>query len=52
MNIPARQRRTLVGAGIALALVIPALLSPFSQDEAALAAITAILVVSVVVVAG
>jgi branched-chain amino acid transport system permease protein len=47
-----RARRTLVAAGIALALLIPATLSPFDQDQAALAAITAVLVVSVVVLSG
>jgi branched-chain amino acid transport system permease protein len=52
MNLRSRQRRTLVAIGIALALLIPAMLSPFDQDQAALAAITAILVVSVVVLSG
>ena len=52
MNSLARQRRTMVAAGIALALILPALLSPFDQDQAALASITAILVVSVVVLSG
>jgi branched-chain amino acid transport system permease protein len=52
MNVTARQRRRLVVTGIALALIIPAVLSPFDQDQAALAAITAMLVVSVVVLSG
>jgi ABC-type branched-subunit amino acid transport system permease subunit len=52
MNLAARQRRTFVAVGIALALLIPATLSPFDQDQAALAAITALLVVSLVVLSG
>jgi branched-chain amino acid transport system permease protein len=52
MSISASQRRVMVAAGIALALIIPSLLSPFDQDQAALAAITAMLVVSVVVLSG
>ncbi len=52
MNLLPRQRRVLVVIGIALALFIPAVLSPFDQDQAALAAIVAIMLVSVVVLSG
>jgi branched-chain amino acid transport system permease protein len=45
-------RRTLVIVGIALALLGPTQLGPFDQDQAALAAITAILVLSVVLLSG
>jgi branched-chain amino acid transport system permease protein len=45
-------RRSVALLGIALALVVPARLSPFDQDQAALAAITGILVVSVVLLSG
>ena len=47
-----RARRTLVAAAIGLALIVPAMLSSFDRDQASLAAITALLVVSVVVLSG
>jgi branched-chain amino acid transport system permease protein len=45
-------RRRLVIAGIAIALLVPTRLSAFDQDQAALAVITAILVLSVVLLSG
>lgn len=45
-------RRTLVLVGVALAVLVPTRLSAFDQDQAALAAITGILVLSVVVLSG
>src|SRR3981081_3933446 len=52
MMSAARLRRSFVLLGIPLAVLLPARLSAFDQDQAALAAITAILVISVVVLSG
>ena len=45
-------RRTLVAVGIAVALVVPTQFSAFDQDQAALAAITGIMLLSVILLSG
>jgi len=52
MKANATLRRTLVAIGIAVALLAPTQLSAFDQDQAALAAITGIMVLSVVLLSG
>jgi branched-chain amino acid transport system permease protein len=52
MMSAARRRRLFVVLGIAVAVLLPARLSAFDQDQAALGAITAVLVISVVVLSG
>ena len=52
MSRTANLRRSLVVAGIAVAVLAPTRLSTFDQDQAALAAITGVLVVSVILLSG
>ena len=52
MSGAAGLRRSLVLLGVAIAVLVPTQLSAFDQDQAALAAITGILVISVVLLSG